>query len=830
MRNDFSRLFAAALFCALLILASAEALAQAGQSSGQGVLRIDASHLVDFPAPVPLGVASESPDGHSVELTDRYLLLDGKPALPVMGEFQYSRYPEKYWEEELLKMKAGGVRIVSTYVFWVHHEEVENEFNWSGNRDLRRFAKLCKTHGFLLIVRIGPYVHGEARNGGLPDWVLQQGPTRRNDPVYLSKVRRFYQQIGMQLRGELWKDGGSVIGVQIENEYFKRGADAGAAHISELKKLALEAGLDVPLYTVTGWGNPDFPAKEVIPVFGVYPDAFWESSLKELPPNEGYTFSFRRDLGGIAIDPQASANSDERRIGQYPYFLAEAGGGMQVAYHRRPLISADDVASLFVTHVGAGANLYGYYIFQGGSNPTGKKSTMQESAAVDGVYDLPVISYDFQAPLGEFGQVRPSYRILKEFHLFLSDFGSVLATMIPVAPAELPSGSGDLTTPRYAARVGGDGGFLFFNNYVREYGMSEQRNVRFEVKLAHETIVFPQKPVNVRSGSYFIWPLNLDMDGVRLKYSTAQPLCKLNAGGEAYYFFFEQPGISAEFEFDGQTVKSVRTASRNAQRMGRDFELDHVSPGSQVAATAIGRNGRRVNVVLLSAEQAKNASKAVVGGEERVMISAADVFVDGTTLDLRSTERKALRIAVFPALGPGSPSPSQDVEHDGIFTRYSYHVPRLELPASWTKIHQAEPAGPVKQGTYNALAPVEADFEHAAWFRIGYPGSLPKGCSDVFLTVQYRGDVAHLYRDSTFLADDFFYGRDWEVGLKRFLDSGSNSDFILKIMPLRSDAPIFMEPGSWPVLAPQSQVAEVKRISVTPEYEVRIALAGGVLR
>ncbi len=830
MRKNLFGRFAAAVCYAFLFVSSVQAIAQVDQTSGERVLRIDATHALDAAAPVLLGAPSKSPDGHSIALTNRYLLLDGKPALPVMGEFQYSRYPAEYWEEELLKMKAGGVQIVSTYVFWLHHEEIEGEFDWSGNRDLGRFARLCRKHGLLLIVRIGPYVHGEARNGGFPDWVVQQGPTRRNDPVYLSEVQRYYQQIGTQLRGELWKDGGSVIGVQIENEYFMRGADAGAAHISELKKMAIEAGLDVPLYTVTGWGNPDFPAKEVIPVFGVYPDAFWDSSLKELPPNEGYTFSFRRDLGGIAIDPQASATSDEKRIGQYPYFLAEAGGGMQVAYHRRPLISADDVAALLVTHVGAGANLYGYYIFQGGSNPIGKKSTMQESAAVDGVYDLPVISYDFQAPLGEFGQVRGSYRLLKEFHLFLNDFGSALAKMIPVAPAEVPAGSGDLTTPRLAARVGPDGGFLFFNNYVREYGMREQRNLRFEMKLPGATIAFPRQPVTVRSGSYFVWPFNLDMNGVRLKYATAQLLCKLDAGGEEYYLFFEQPGIAAEFAFDGRTVQSVRAANQNAEREGRDFYVEGVKPGLQIAATATSLSGRKVNVVLLSGEQAKNAWKVRVGGEERLILSAADVFVDGETLDLRSREPKELGISVFPALRPGSYAPASGGKRDGIFTDYSFEAPRLDLQSNWTKLRASDAAGPVKQGTYNALAPTEADFEHAAEFRIEYPHSLPKGSSDVFLTVQYEGDVAHLYRGSTFLADDFFYGRDWEIGLKRFLDGGNASDFLLKILPLRSDAPIFVEPGSRPALPPDSQVSEVKQMTLTPEYEIRVDVSGRVRR
>src|SRR5580704_2794582 len=47
------------------------------------------------------------------------LLRNGKPWIPVMGEFHFSRYPNAEWRDELLKMKAGGITLVSTYVFWI---------------------------------------------------------------------------------------------------------------------------------------------------------------------------------------------------------------------------------------------------------------------------------------------------------------------------------------------------------------------------------------------------------------------------------------------------------------------------------------------------------------------------------------------------------------------------------------------------------------------------------------------------------------------------------------------------------------------------------------
>ena len=108
------------------------------QSPSDDVVVIDASKPAVTRETSDLRMGGISPAGEEIGVRDsRYLTLDGKPWLPVMGEFHFSRYPEPYWDEELAKMKAGGVQVVATYVFWIHHEEVEGRFDWSGRRDLR---------------------------------------------------------------------------------------------------------------------------------------------------------------------------------------------------------------------------------------------------------------------------------------------------------------------------------------------------------------------------------------------------------------------------------------------------------------------------------------------------------------------------------------------------------------------------------------------------------------------------------------------------------------------------------------------------------------------
>lgn len=91
-------------------------------------------HLSIPPATVPaaesyqLGSA-HNPAGSVIGVDPLRLRLDGERWMPVMGELHYTRVPAVSWREELLRMKAGGIDCVATYVFWIHHEETEGAFN-----------------------------------------------------------------------------------------------------------------------------------------------------------------------------------------------------------------------------------------------------------------------------------------------------------------------------------------------------------------------------------------------------------------------------------------------------------------------------------------------------------------------------------------------------------------------------------------------------------------------------------------------------------------------------------------------------------------------------
>lgn len=493
------------------------------------------------PSPIQQGhlhLGGSNPEGGHIDVTSLYLTRNGKPWLPVMGEFHFSRCNPEAWETELCKMKAGGITVVSSYLFWIHHEELEGQCSFSGACDVRRFVLCCQKAGLDVILRIGPWAHGECRNGGFPDWLIQKGiPLRCNDPAYLSLVRKWYQAIYDQIRGLLYKDGGPIIGIQLENELVND-----SEHLATLKEMAVEIGYDVPLYTVTGWNSVSgarIPVQEVLPVFAAYPDAPWTQHCDPLPLSPHYVFNTNRNDTAVGADVLQTAAPDGWQLPyeQYPYATCEIGAGQQSTYHRRVRISGMDAYALTLVKLGCGNNLVGYYMYHGGTNPIGQKSTFQESRVTGYPNDYPILNYDFDTALTQYGETQPQYQWLTLLHLFIADFGAELATMENVCARTHPVPE-DRKTLRYCMRTNGKAGFVFVNHYQRHATLAPVDNVVLDTG----TVTFP--PITISGDTSFFFPFGLSLGTQTLAWATAQPLCHTGST----YFFAALPDIPAQYQ------------------------------------------------------------------------------------------------------------------------------------------------------------------------------------------------------------------------------------------------------------------------------------------
>ncbi|MGN1115004.1 MAG: beta-galactosidase [Candidatus Ornithomonoglobus sp.] len=496
-----------------------------------------------------LRMGGENPGGERIDVTSLYFTRGGRPWIGVMGEYHFVRDSRDNWYRELCKMKAGGITVAATYLFWIYHEEAEGEFDFTGDRDIRRFVKDAQRAGLDVIIRIGPWAHGECRNGGFPDWLLKKPfKLRDNNQGYMEKVRLWYEKIYEQVNGLFYEDGGNIIGIQIENELVDN-----AEHLLELKKLALEIGFKSPIYTVTGWNSAygaKIPVDEFVPVFGAYPEAPWTGHTDRLPLSVHYVFNKMRNDTAIGTDIINKFDKDGWRLPyeKYPFATCELGGGIQVTHHRRPLISGMDIYALSLVKLGSGNNLVGYYMYKGGTNKIGRLSALNESKATGYPNDYPVLSYDFQAPVSEYGEVRLQYRLLNMLHMFVNDFGDVLAPMEAIE-SESAIDSYDLSSLRYCMRTDGTGGFVFINHYQR---LAELEDIKGAVIDTGE-VRFP--PVDICGNVSFIMPFNMSLSGNILEYATAQPLCRVNDT----YFFAAIDGIAPEYKFIGDGIFKPET-------------------------------------------------------------------------------------------------------------------------------------------------------------------------------------------------------------------------------------------------------------------------------
>ena len=333
---------------------------------------------------------SFSPAGaQSFTAGDKTFLLNGKPFVVKAAEVHYPRIPRPYWEHRIQMCKALGMNAVCIYIFWNIHEQREGQFDFTGQNDVAEFCRLAQKNGLYVIVRPGPYVCAEWEMGGLPWWLLKKKDIklRERDPYFMERVKIFEQKVGEQLAPLTIQNGGPIIMVQVENEYGSYGEDK--PYVSEIRDCLREIyGKELALFQCDWSSN------------------FEKNGLDDLT----WTMNFGT---GANIDQQF------RRLGELrpnaPKMCSEFWSGWfdkwGARHETRPakamvegmdeMLSKGISFSLYMTH---GGTSFGHWA---GANSPG--------------FAPDVTSYDYDAPINEYGQATTKYYELRTMMQKYSD-------------------------------------------------------------------------------------------------------------------------------------------------------------------------------------------------------------------------------------------------------------------------------------------------------------------------------------------------------------------------------------------------------------------------
>ncbi len=193
------------------------------------------------------------------------------------------------------------------------------------------------------------------------------------------------------------------------------------------------------------------------------------------------------------------------------------------------------------------------------------------------------------------------------------------------------------------------------------------------------------------------------------------------------------------------------------------------------------------NIITLNREEAKNAWKVILD-KEYLILSNSVVIQSNQGIEVIG--RQDAVIEVFPAFEK-VPDGFEDLGMKGDFQVYERKIKKSEVSISYEE-------GSESNG--NKTYGIHLDY-------------LDKEFEDCYLQINYEGDGARLYLNGECIADHFYHGLTWEIGLKRFYFP---TELRLEVTPLAEKAPVFLE--TWPEFD-DGIACKVTGITVETEYD-----------
>lgn len=320
-----------------------------------------------------------------LEIKGKDFLLNGKKFNIYSGAMHYFRILPEYWEDRLVKLKLSGLNTVETYISWADHEPNEGEYCFEGRFDIIKFIEIAKKLGLYVIIRPGPYICAEYDFGGFPAWLLNDETLKLRcyNEKYLSYVKKYFEELLPKFAPLQISKGGNIIAMQIENEYGSYGNDK--KYLAFLRDLIRGCGIDVLLFTSDGEGRYHLSGGALTDEYKVVNFGCF--------PNEGF-----KDLK--ILEPNKPLMCGEFWCGWFDHWGK-----------KHPLTNSFASGKALNEFFACDAN-FNLYMFHGGTN-----FGFSAGANYHERYYPTTTSYDYNAPLNEWGDYTPKYHKMRELLL-----------------------------------------------------------------------------------------------------------------------------------------------------------------------------------------------------------------------------------------------------------------------------------------------------------------------------------------------------------------------------------------------------------------------------
>lgn len=461
-----------------------------------------------------------------ISFDGKSFIFNGRRKFINAGELHYFRIPRSQWKDRLLKCKQAFLNTLGAYIAWNWHEDKKGAFNFKEDRDLNQWLSLAEEVGLLIFIRPGPYICSEWDFGGFPNWLIAEDcELRSSEPNYIKHCTRYLNKVNEIIRPHLITKRGKVFLYQVENE-FEVGD---IPYHLKLKEIVEKDGIDVPICTNE---NAWVRGTDIIEA----PDPYLRSWLISEVMNK------IRDLIRTQPDKpplglEVGTHMFTKFYGQLPF----SDG------YRPPELDEVYLKSL----IAAGISGFNWYMYHGGTNIgywTGR--------------DI-ATTYDFEAPIREWGELSRRYDISRRIGGFLESFEEALLETIPVEGECWVDEKGvDVFVRKDKEKA-----FIFLSN---TYAQSRSFKITLKELETGKEITIPKKGKYQLPGySMTIIPINLKLsDELTLLYSTSEVFYFLDNGSEKLLILYREPGLNGEIclKIGGKDTKIINyTHQKNPQ-------------------------------------------------------------------------------------------------------------------------------------------------------------------------------------------------------------------------------------------------------------------------
>jgi len=431
---------------------------------------------------------------------DKYsLMVDGKRIFIKSGAFHYFRSPgANIALDRFQKMKAAGYNTVDIYFNWNYHSRQKGVYDFTGIKDVRKVLQAAKDTGLFVIARPGPFINAEVNAGGLPFWLLKDkdviprnriGTEYKYSPKYMEYVKEWYDNI-IPIINEF----DNIILFQIENEYATDTMEED--YMKELYNMARQRGIKCPIfhndaYFAGLWADcVDIYALDLYPY--INPNQNWKQ--------DNFCFDTLDNVEDIFRNAKETS----------PPFIAEMQAGWFDKWdgsgykHIRDALGSEHINIMTKTALSQGVTLFNHYMIAGGTN--------WADLACDEVYT----SYEFAAPIDEFGVPQSNFYKAKEINYFLESFDFTCTS-----PKDFDFFQDNIYTKMRSDEIN-NCDWLFIRNMN-----SEITNINLPIN----------KSVNLKPYDMKICPINLKLYGCEIDFSDVEIFARLKNDDEEALFF-----------------------------------------------------------------------------------------------------------------------------------------------------------------------------------------------------------------------------------------------------------------------------------------------------